>query len=318
MTRTVAIIGAGMAGIAAGRHLQASGWSPTLFDKSRGIGGRLATRCSDHWRFDHGCPHFLASDEGFQAFLESASVRPTLLDWPAGGQIGQLGMSAAARAGAEGLAVVAQAEITALEKTPTGWRIADRNGVIDAPGNGAFSALILALPSPQIMPIIQTADIHIPALLNVVYAPCWTMMLGFEKPPNLATVMQRFEHGPLQKIIDEHDKPERSGTVVVHASAAWTRENLERDKDDIAGEMLGLFQAASGRHAEPVFISAHRWRYANVEKSAAVPFIWDAERNLGLAGDWADGPGVEAAFISGHNLAKEMIAATDPGRPLLG
>jgi len=311
MTKTVAIIGAGMAGIAAGRQLHANGWTPTLFDKSRGIGGRLATRRSDHWRFDHGCPHFIATDDRFQALLDSLHHRRSLHIWTAGGSIEPPGMSGAARAAAGDLTVMGQAEVIAVEKTSCGWRIADRDGVIEAPGNGAFSALVLALPSPQIMPILKTADITIPALQNVVYAPCWTLMLGFETAPDLARPMQRFDHGPLEKIIDENGKPGRAGTVVVHAGAAWSRQNLERDKEDIAAEMLALFQAASGLGTAPSYKSAHRWRYANVERSAAVPFIWDAAQSLGLAGDWANGPGVEAAFLSGHDLAAEMSTAVN-------
>ena len=40
----VAVIGAGLAGAACARGLQAAGVQVTVFDKSRGVGGRLATR----------------------------------------------------------------------------------------------------------------------------------------------------------------------------------------------------------------------------------------------------------------------------------
>ena len=311
MTKTTAIIGAGMAGIAAARALNRNGHKLALFDKSRGIGGRLATRRSDTWRFDHGCPHFLAKDDRFQGFLDDLKRADILSDWQAGGRIGQPGMSAAARAALGSLPVTGQAEITDIAQTPDGWRLSDRNGPIDAVDNGAYGAVILALPSPQIIPILARAGITVAALQKVIYAPCWTLMLGFESPLGLSAAVQHIADGPLEKIIDEGSKPDRAASVVVHASAAWSRQNLERDKADIADHMLQLFQAATGITTPPVFISAHRWRYANVEKSTAQPFIWDPARRLGLAGDWANGGkidiGVEAAFLSGHDLATAMI-----------
>ena len=51
----VAIVGAGMAGLAAARALQAQqAWEITVYEKSRGFGGRVASRRRDGYIFDHG------------------------------------------------------------------------------------------------------------------------------------------------------------------------------------------------------------------------------------------------------------------------
>ena len=47
MTR-VAIIGAGISGLACARQLVKAGVSVVVFDKGRGIGGRVATRRAGH------------------------------------------------------------------------------------------------------------------------------------------------------------------------------------------------------------------------------------------------------------------------------
>ena len=44
MQTAITIIGAGMAGLACARRLARAGHTPLVLDKSRGIGGRLATR----------------------------------------------------------------------------------------------------------------------------------------------------------------------------------------------------------------------------------------------------------------------------------
>lgn len=54
MGRNIAIIGAGMAGLAAARALTQAGHSITLYEKSRGVGGRVATRRVEGCIFDHG------------------------------------------------------------------------------------------------------------------------------------------------------------------------------------------------------------------------------------------------------------------------
>ncbi|MDO9620329.1 MAG: FAD-dependent oxidoreductase, partial [Moraxellaceae bacterium] len=44
MTRSIAIIGAGMSGLSCASALQQLGHNVTVFDKSRGMGGRMSTR----------------------------------------------------------------------------------------------------------------------------------------------------------------------------------------------------------------------------------------------------------------------------------
>ncbi|CAN0525952.1 unnamed protein product, partial [Scytosiphon promiscuus] len=53
ITDRIAIIGAGLAGLAAGRALAETGMTPVIFEKSRGLGGRLATRRMDFGPIDH-------------------------------------------------------------------------------------------------------------------------------------------------------------------------------------------------------------------------------------------------------------------------
>jgi len=65
--RHIAVIGAGMAGIACARTLVQAGHRVTVFEKSRGAGGRMATRRSEFGGFDHGAQFFTVRDERFQS-----------------------------------------------------------------------------------------------------------------------------------------------------------------------------------------------------------------------------------------------------------
>ena len=66
MTTHIAIVGAGIAGLAAARRLRAAGLTCTLFDKSPGLGGRMATRREGYLRFDHGAQYFTARGPRFR------------------------------------------------------------------------------------------------------------------------------------------------------------------------------------------------------------------------------------------------------------
>lgn len=68
---SVAIIGAGMAGISAARVLDEAGIAVELFDKSRGTGGRMTSKRTDHGEFDIGTQYFTARHHAFRAEVES-------------------------------------------------------------------------------------------------------------------------------------------------------------------------------------------------------------------------------------------------------
>jgi renalase len=78
----IAIIGAGLAGVAAAMQLEKTGADVTVFEKSRGVSGRMSTRRSqptgamsatgansqvEQWQCDHGAQYFIATDATFRA-----------------------------------------------------------------------------------------------------------------------------------------------------------------------------------------------------------------------------------------------------------
>ena len=62
----VAIVGAGMSGLTAGSSLREAGFDVQIFEKSRGCGGRMATRRSSGLEFDHGAQYFTVRHPAFQ------------------------------------------------------------------------------------------------------------------------------------------------------------------------------------------------------------------------------------------------------------
>ena len=66
--KKIAIIGAGLSGLVVaktlGRHNEIH-----IFEKSRGVGGRMSTRYADPFQFDHGAQFFMARSQQFKEFV---------------------------------------------------------------------------------------------------------------------------------------------------------------------------------------------------------------------------------------------------------
>jgi len=64
---SVAIVGAGLAGLSCAQALRSAGLQVTVLDKSRGVAGRMSTRRGEGWQADHGAQYFTARDPAFAA-----------------------------------------------------------------------------------------------------------------------------------------------------------------------------------------------------------------------------------------------------------
>ena len=79
---SIAIIGSGSAALTAARQLNDVA-DVTLFEKSRGVGGRMATRRAEPYSFDHGAQFFTAKTPAFQEFLAPLEAVGIIQHWSA-------------------------------------------------------------------------------------------------------------------------------------------------------------------------------------------------------------------------------------------
>ena len=185
----------------------------------------------------------------------------------------------------------------------------DTGGVLAGP----FHALAVALPSAQAAPLLAPLDAELGARVEAcTIAPCWAAMAAFAERV-IGPDVERRSDGPLAWIARDSGRPGRAplpDAWMLHASAAWTRSNLERPAGEVAADLLAAFADLRGPVATPLHLSAHRWRYALVETPLGEPCLWDATRRIGLCGDWCLAPRVEAAFLSGAALASAITSST--------
>ncbi|TVR10162.1 MAG: FAD-dependent oxidoreductase [Salinarimonadaceae bacterium] len=302
----IAVIGAGMAGAAAARLLADSGASVAIFDKSRGLGGRMATRRIEGGAFDHGAQYFRAQGARFAARLAEWREAGLVEEWEQGRFVGAPAMNAPVKALIGDIPVHGGVAVAGVEKDGVGWRLRGEGG-----DDEVFDAVLSAIPSPQAAPILASGGWEPSGLAGERYAPCLAAMLAFDTPIEIDPFLT-VEDETIAWIADNGSKPGREGAlecVVVHAGADWSRAHLEEEPDEILAMLFMRFAGLTGVMAEPVHGAAHRWRYAFVDNPLGETHLWNAQRRLGACGDWCLAPRVEAAFDSGEAAARAMFAS---------
>ncbi|CAN5437079.1 hypothetical protein BH11PSE7_BH11PSE7_21900 [soil metagenome] len=330
-----------MAGIACARTLVQAGHKVTVFEKSRGTGGRMSTRNSPFGTFDHGAQYFTVRDPRFALALQtvpglckpwSASTVRVLDTFGLVAAAGlpareshwvpSPGMNALVKTWAQPLvdsgSIELETQVTRIERDALNhahWQLRTTGEQDTQHVYSGFDAVVLAVPNPQAQNLLQNSA-QAPRLVReisrVQVAPCWTMMLAF--PQASQPTMQhlgpqwnaaRSTHHRIAWLSRESSKPGRGSIErwTVQASAAWSLEHLEDDGARVQAKLLKAFSEITGIRAEPSHVAMHRWRYAQTVQPLGKSHLWDATERIGAAGDWCLGHRVENAFVSGLELA---------------
>jgi photolyase PhrII len=332
----VAVVGAGLAGLIAARTLQDHGLQVTVFDKSRGVGGRLSTRrAASGVFFDHGAQYFTARDCRFARYVRSWMECGLVQPWDAkivelrDGQVaadksdqqrfvGVPAMNSIAQHLAVDLKLQRETRIAKLRPPVMGedgsWILHSENGK----DFGPYDYVLINCPPKQAAELIPDGNWMLEPVGRIDMEPCWSVLVELESPLSLDYQAAFVHNSPLSWIACDSSKPGRPAGVtwIMHASAEWTERHLEEEADEVLAALLDAFSEATGEHiTEPITMAAHRWRYAKPKRTLEQPCLWDSASGIGVCGDWCGGPRVEGAFLSGTALAGSVLRHLTIDRP---
>lgn len=267
---SVAIVGAGVAGLAAARALLQAGFAVTVYEKSNAVGGRVATRRVAGWRFDHGAQLCKAPTPATAALIETtldhtgaaahAIAAPvwtftadniiapgdpqldaeTKWTWPAG--INALGKALAA-----GVAVRFATQVDHLAVRPQGGYT-----LFDVTGRqiGAASVVLLTPPAPQTATIIRSSqtrgglnppDSLLAELDRATYRRCISVTFAFDRQPDVPwyALVNVDRHHPIAWLACEHAKPGRAptgnGLLTAQMAPGWSTEHWDATTKGTSG-----------------------------------------------------------------------------------
>jgi renalase len=345
----VAVVGAGVAGAACAHALTRAGHSVHVFDKSRGPGGRMATRrmewvdrAGQAWTtpLDHGAIGFTAHSTAFRRFVEQAERAGWLAPWTPAQAVGSLpaedgaqlhvplpDMPSLCRRLLEGVTATWSFAVDGLHRPlrgSLGWQVTsggDRHPL-------HFDAVVLALPLAQAAPLLGPHRRDWARHASIVTTqPCWTLMGVASAPADEACTAPGWElarppAGPLACVLRNDARPGRarvSGQAhwVAHARSGWSRRHLEQPADWVRQQMQAALAQCLGRPIDWQHCVVHRWRYAmpSPRRLAAAEWcLWDADLGLGVCGDGLGGSGVEGAWLSAQALCSALLrpGASEP------
>ncbi len=332
---SVAVVGAGIAGTTVAHALGRAGHAVLLFDKSRGPGGRLATRRLS-WvdqrgqaattQLDHGAHGFTARSAAFLAFAESAVQAGWLAEWRpilAADSIPRTDndiwyvpvpdIPSLFRHFLQDVPATWLTTVDTLHKGPLGWQV-QAGGVRHA---SVFDAVVLALPPAQAAPLLHPHRLDWARHASVApMQPCWTLMgVTDDLQPEPGWDLARPPAGLLAGVVRNDARPGRtrvSGQAhwVAHARSGWSRRHLEQPAAWVQQQMQTAVAECVGRPVDWLHCTVHRWRYALPAAWATAPAAacwWDAEQGLGVCGDFLGGCGVEGAWLSAQALAEALL-----------
>ncbi|CAN0620031.1 Renalase [Burkholderia multivorans] len=318
---SVAVVGAGVAGLACARVLLTAGHQVTVFEKSRGVGGRMSARRGNGWQADHGAQYFTARRPEFAREVARWTAAGAAAPWlarivsigpmgkpepvsPLVRYVGSPSMTAPARALSSGIDTITSMTINVVVREADGWYLSSvEHGVRATP----FDAVAIAVAAPQAVPLLQHAA---PGLARVAQRAemrsSWAVMAQSGDAPDLGFDAAFVNHGPLRWIADDTSKPGHTGarTWVLHATSDWSQAHLDAAPEHVTALLVTAFQGLA-RGAAVHAATAHRWRYAEpVSSMSGVPtgHVWRASDRIGLCGDWLAGGKVEGAWLSGNGL----------------
>lgn len=308
----IAVVGAGIAGLAAARALVDAQHQVVVFEKAPSPGGRMATRIvrnvekargSTDLAFDHGAQYFTVRDARFGAAVEQwerdrlvAKWTPRIVSFDGEGwegvapgverYVGMPSMGALAIALAEPLEIRYSSSVESL-----------------APLAREFDRVIVAVPAARAQTLVAGIPAFEARLAAVTMKPCWAVLAAFEEP-----VAARFDAAfvsgsALGWIARNQSKPKRDWKVdtwVLHATTTWSAAHVDDEADLVGAFLMEAFEdLVRAGLPRAFYATTQRWRYAVADPPLAIGAIHDAESRVTLCGDWCAGPRVEDAFLSG-------------------
>ena len=299
----VAVIGAGMSGVARARALRERGVGVELMDRARAVGGRMAAPTLHDRRVDVGAAYLTAKDEQFGAQVRDWAARGLVREWTDTFDV----------FGADGHEEKSGPMRWA---TPEGFRSLVRDlapvdvGLsrpVDTLAELGHAAVVVAMPDPQAARLLGDA------MTWVDYEPVIAVTAGFAQrnwPIEAAAFVN--DDPDLTLIADDGSRRGDGAPVLVaHSTSDRARAHLD-SPDDAVTPVLAALRRVLGVDVEPVWTHAHRWTFAKpagTHGDEAYGLVTVDGRTVGVCSDsWcpSGAPRVESAWLSGHRLGVEL------------
>ncbi|MGD8426265.1 MAG: FAD-dependent oxidoreductase [Balneolaceae bacterium] len=334
----IGIIGASISGLIAGRRLAQAGHDVTVIEKSRALGGRLATVNMDGLNLDYGISHFEVNTNTFQGFVDTLLEEGSAKIWaeefslhdgtsfydvdpnayPENHYVSTEGMQSIAKGLSRWVDVKSKEKAGGLTYIGPD-RSKKRSWMINLTDISVFEcdAVIIATPAVEAYGVIQTAQNKtatrriIRHIDEVHYDGCFSMVATYDHEVPEWTGIE-CENSPLGWIGNESSKQENAehAGILIRSTHDFFKKHAQADDELIKESLLEEASNVVGPwvlQAKSTYL--HRWKYFKA-RNPIDEYFMELEMEdapLALVGDYLGGNTLENAYISGYNLAEYWI-----------
>jgi len=314
------ILGSGISGSTIA-NLLSKKYSVHVFDKARGPGGRCSNkRFKNNLSFDHGVQYISPKSKSFTKFIFDLYKKGVLNTWDedhldftfekklfSSKFIGKKANNDLTKYNLKGIKQSFSSPITKINFNKYFWEITLKDRSVHK-----SKSLILTCPYPQLKKLAKNyLDKNI-LKMKVQMQPNITVMIAFKNQKNLPISSIKFDDDILAWVANENSKKRFKSNInlwTLQATLNWSKKTINKYKTDksIMNQLITRFIKLTGFEKNKIiFKKIHGWKYSyNFEKT---PYLstWNKKINLGICGDWFNGPKVENAWLSANDLAKKI------------
>jgi renalase len=331
----VVVVGAGVAGLICAQRLQQLGKRVIVVEKSRGLGGRLATRRLPKGHADHGVRYLEEQGSLTHYLIDRLCKHQVLQPWSnrlhtcdrSGGlhpfnrsQIGyasEAGITSVAKVLGTGLEIWRNRRVTAITITAEQtWALTFDSADSSAAPALTAKALVVAIPAPQALDLLEPlvaqglAPEVVTNIRSVQFSPCITAIAAYpnDQQPiadSLPWQAVAFSDDPdLDWVAIDSSKQSTPAvpTVIVQSTATFAEAHLDAiDLQPVGQHLLDRAATLASWLAAPEILQVHRWRYAFVSHPLSVDsVVVDVPLPMVCAGDWCGGGLQNSSGFSGY------------------
>jgi len=314
------VLGSGIAGSTIA-NLLSKKYSVHVIDKARGPGGRSSNkRFKNNLSFDHGVQYISPKSKPFIKYIHKLHKNKILKSWDdnhldftfekkpfSTKYIGRKANNDLVKYNLKNIKQSFASPIEKIDFKKYFWEITLKNK-----SKYQFKSLIITCPFPQLKKLAKNYLNKNILKLKVQMQPNITVMLALKNQKTLPISSIKFSDDILAWAANENSKKRFKSNInlwTLQATLKWSKKTINKYKNDksIMSQLITRFIKLTGfKKNKIIFKRIHGWKYSyNYEKTPYLS-IWNKKINLGVCGDWLNGPKVENAWLSANDLAKKI------------
>lgn len=301
----IVILGAGMSGIACALRLYKN-FDVQIFEKSKGVGGRLCAKKTEKGLFHFGAQYCSAQSSAFQNFLKENDAKKFLgssFDMNTNSCIDTHNYFV----GINGMHSLLKNynQILNMHFSQKAIKVDEKKKLVyfESGNTESYDIVISSLPLPQAQEIFEAEIEH-----DATFNPCISMgMILKGQTHNEHNAYKNIDQDISWLGSSKFYNPGDNETWVLQFSPQTSLEKINNPNNSLEVICNDAVQHTIKGKYEIMHCGVFKWKYALCKRSNLEKKFTSMSDNSFAIGDWNISPRVESAYISGSELGKFLI-----------